>query len=102
MLAEAYYSYQEYYVRVVPIIFQFGIQWPTNIIFQLWIKCFYNINYYSSNLTQSCLNLFFNRTFNNKKMSIDDIKKYFKEDHFTFLVVKANDLYFGFDLSKAE
>ncbi len=35
-------------------------------------------------------------------MSIDDIKQYFKEDHFTFLVVKANDLYFGFDLSKAE
>ena len=35
-------------------------------------------------------------------MTIDDIKKYFKENHFTFLVVKANDLYFGFDLSEAE
>jgi hypothetical protein len=32
---------------------------------------------------------------------IDDIKKYFKEDHFTFLVVEANELYFGFDLRKA-
>jgi hypothetical protein len=29
------------------------------------------------------------------------IKKYFKEDHFTFLVVEANELYFRFDLSKA-
>ncbi len=35
-------------------------------------------------------------------MSIDDIKKYFKEDHFTFLVVEANELYFGFDLHKAD
>ena len=32
-------------------------------------------------------------------MSVDDIKRYYKEDHFTFLVVEANDLYFGFDLS---
>jgi hypothetical protein len=35
-------------------------------------------------------------------LSIDDIKKYFKEDHFTFFVVEANDLYLGFDLSKAD
>ncbi len=35
-------------------------------------------------------------------MSVDDIKKYYKEDHFTFLVVEANDLYFGFDLSIVE
>ncbi len=56
--------------------------------------------YHSSNLTQSCFNLFVYRTFN-KNLSIDDIKKYFKEDHFTFLVVEANELHFGFDLSKA-
>ncbi len=55
---------------------------------------------YSSNLTQSCFNIFVYRTFN-KKLSIDDIKKYFKEDHFTFLVVETNELFFGFDLSKA-
>jgi hypothetical protein len=32
-------------------------------------------------------------------LSVDDIKKYHKEDHFTFLVVEANAVYFGFDLS---
>ncbi len=30
------------------------------------------------------------------------MKNYYKLDNFTYLVVKANDLYFGFDLSKAE
>ncbi len=30
------------------------------------------------------------------------MKNYHELDNFTYLVVKANDLYFGFDLSKAE
>jgi hypothetical protein len=30
------------------------------------------------------------------------MKIYYELDNFTYLVVKANDLYFGFDLSKAE
>ncbi len=30
------------------------------------------------------------------------MKNYYELDNFTYLVVKANDLYFGFDLSKAE
>jgi hypothetical protein len=54
-----------------------------------------------SNLTQSFLNIFFDRTYN-KYLSIYDMKNYYELDNFTYLVVKANDLYFGFDLSKAE
>ncbi len=30
------------------------------------------------------------------------MKNYYELDNFTYLVVKANDLYFGFDLSNAE
>ena len=37
----------------------------------------------------------------NKNLSIDDVKQYFKEDHFEFLVVEASDFNFGFDLNKA-
>ncbi len=56
---------------------------------------------YLSNLTQSFLNIFFDRTFN-KHLSIDDMKNYYELDNFTYLVVKANDLYFEFDLSEAK
>ncbi len=93
-LAEAYYCNQEYYVRVHPFFsnLEFNDRQTVNLMFLT--VC------HSSNLTQSCFNLFVYRTCN-KNLSIDDIKKYFKEDHFTFLVVEANELYFGFDQRKA-
>ncbi len=46
-------------------------------------------------------NIFFYRTYK-KILSVDDMKNYYDLDNFTYLVVKANDLYFGFDLSEAE
>ena len=51
--------------------------------------------------THSFSNIFFYRTYN-KNLSVDDMKNYYDLDNFTYLVVKANDLYFGFDLSEAE
>jgi hypothetical protein len=45
--------------------------------------------------------MFFYRTYN-KNLSVNDIKNTTKRIPFSFLVVEAKDLYYGFDLSKAE
>ncbi len=101
MIAEAYNSNLEYYAKLCQFFSNLELyDSQTSYSNHVW-NVFYNINYYSSNLTQSFLNIFFLQDLQ-QKFERWWYKKYYKEDHFSFLVVEAKDLYYGFDLSKAE